>query len=67
MTKEELRKHLEQQLHRHTVIYGQPVYTYAESVDQEKRHKKRMRDSQGLVIPEDQRKAEWDKYIDSLL
>lgn len=41
--------------------YDKPIYTYAESVDQEKRLKKRIK--AGLIIPQNLKQAEWEKYL----
>lgn len=43
--------------------YDKPIYTYAESVDQEKRLKKRIKASQGLVTPRNLKEQEWENYL----
>lgn len=62
MNKQELRNLL---VHA-TAEYTKPVHTHAESVDQEKRLKKAIKRSQGLVIPENLREQEWQEYLESL-
>lgn len=57
MTKDDLRALIAEG----TALYERPIYTHAESVDQEKRLKKRIK--AGLIIPQNLKQAEWEKYL----
>lgn len=61
MTKEDLRKLIAAQTDRYAMYHD--IHTHAESVDQEKRLKSRIKASQGLVIPVNLKQAEWDEYL----
>lgn len=60
MTKDELRLLIEAE----TAKYDKPVYTYAESFDQEKRLKDRIKAAQGLVIPKDLKRADYHDQLE---
>lgn len=63
MTKAELREHLEQQLHRHTVIYGEEVLTYAADVTAPKKLNRQL-DSRKAEAP--LLKENWENYLTQL-
>lgn len=68
MNKQELAEYLEKEKARFVNVYGGEIVTHAPKAPvayQRKQLAKQM--TTGIVVPEDQRKAEWEKYIDSLL
>jgi hypothetical protein len=66
MTKEELRKHLEAQTERHTILYGNEIPVYAPKEPVQYSRKRLLKQMDNRKKPANLRQEQWEEYLETL-